>query len=61
MNEYYTLRGLILEEDKILTDGDKERLLKYLDRTIDCFIDDYFEIKPEKNKMQIKSFSLEGL
>lgn len=30
-NEYYTLRGLVLAEDKILTDGDKERLLKYLD------------------------------
>lgn len=30
-NEYYTLRGLVLAEDKILTESDKERLLKYLD------------------------------
>lgn len=30
-NEYYILRGLVLSENKILTDGDKERLLKYLD------------------------------
>lgn len=32
-NEYYTLRGLVLAEDKILTDGDKLRLLNYLDMT----------------------------
>ena len=33
-SEYYTLRGLILSEDKILKESDKERLLKYLDENI---------------------------
>lgn len=31
MSEYYTLRGLVLAEDKILTDNDKERLLNWID------------------------------
>lgn len=62
-NEYYTLRGLVLAEDKILTDGDKERLLKYLDRTVDCFLDDYFEncTKPQENKECIGEFDLKML
>jgi len=31
---YYTLKGLIIAEDKILTQSDKEKLLAYIDKLV---------------------------
>jgi len=47
-SEYYTLRGLILSEDKILKESDKERLLKYLDEINERYPLDTYEFKEDK-------------
>ena len=55
LNPYDTLRGLVIAEDKILTQSDKEKLLTYIDKLVFEFrYDDIHSLRKENRELSEK-------